>query len=152
MTVILAGTEGIQQFVGKHLGHSEWIEVTQDRIDLFAQATGDCQWIHVDPERAKTGPFGSTVAHGLLTLSMIGDMARTVFRFTGFRMAVNYGYDRVRFPAPVRVGSRVRLGAAVDSVEMIGEAVQTLMDLTIEIEGGAKPACVARMIFRHMPG
>ena len=151
MPVILVGFDGIRERVGTHLGYSDWVELTQDRIDLFARASGDRQWIHIDAERARAGPFGGTIAHGLLTLSMIGDLAKSVYRFSGFWMGVNYGYDRVRFPAPVLVGSRVRLGATVESVEMIGESVQTIMELVVEIEGAQKPGCVARMIFRHTP-
>lgn len=151
MAVILDGAEGIAAHVGQHLGHGDWVTVTQERINLFAEATGDRQWIHVDVERAATGPFGKTVAHGLLTLSMIGDLAKDLFSFKGFRMGVNYGYDKVRFPNPVPVGARVRLGARVLSCEPVDKAVQTIIELTVEMEGAAKPACVAQMIFRHYP-
>jgi acyl dehydratase len=150
VTVVLSA-ETLPTLVGQPLGYSGYVEVTQDRINQFAQATGDDQWIHVDVERAKTGPFGKTIAHGLLTLSMIGVMGKDVFRFEGFKMGVNYGYDKVRFPMPVPVGSRLRLGAKILSFEPLGNAVQTIVELTVEIEGASKPACVAQMIFRHTP-
>jgi acyl dehydratase len=149
MTVILSGIAGLQAHAGQHLGFGPWVEVTQQRINQFAEATGDHQWIHVDVDRARGGPFGKTIAHGLLTLSMIGALSQEVFRFEGFKMGVNYGYDKIRFPQPVPVDSRLRLGAKVMSVETIASGVQTLMELTIEVEGAGKPACVAQMIFRH---
>jgi acyl dehydratase len=150
LTTILTG-ESLPALVGKPLGPGQWVEVTQARIDQFADATGDHQWIHVDIERAKSGPFGRTIAHGLLTLSMIGVLCEQVFRFDGYKMGVNYGYDRIRFPAPVRVGSKLRVAAKVLSFEMLPTAVQTVMELTVEIEGSVKPACVAQMIFRLTP-
>ncbi|MGE0385149.1 MAG: MaoC family dehydratase [Gammaproteobacteria bacterium] len=150
MATVLKGVEGLRAHVGTHLGYSDYATVTQQRIDQFAEATGDRQWIHVDIERAKTGPYGRTIAHGLLTLSMIGDLAKGLFSFDGFRMGLNYGYDKVRFPTPVPVDSRVRLGAKVARCEMINDGVvQTVIELTVEIEGRDKPACVADMIFRH---
>jgi acyl dehydratase len=151
MTTILHGLEGVKAHVGQHLGFSPWYEVTQERINLFAEASGDRQWIHTDVERAAEGPFGKTIAHGLLTLSMIGTMAREVFKFDGFKMGVNYGYERIRFPSPVPVGSKLRLGAKVLSFEELPNAVQTLLELTIEVEGSNKPACAAQMILRHIP-
>jgi acyl dehydratase len=151
MTTILHGLEGVKAHVGQHLGFSSWYEVTQERINLFADASGDRQWIHVDVERAAEGPFGKTIAHGLLTLSMIGTMAQEVFKFEGFKMGVNYGYERIRFPSTVPVGSQLRLGARVLSVDELPNAVQTLIELTIEVEGSKKPACAAQMILRHIP-
>ena len=150
MSTVLKGIEGIRALVGHSLGYGEYVEVTQERIDQFADATGDHQWIHVDVERARSGPYGKTIAHGLLTLSMIGVLSRDMFHFEGFRMGVHYGYESVRFPSPVPVGSRIRLGATIVSCEGTSNGVQTVMEQVIEIEGSAKPACVARMIFRHV--
>jgi len=150
MTTVLKGAEGIHAAVGKSLGFSGYVEVTQERIDQFAEATGDHQWIHVDVQRAKTGPYGKTIAHGLLTLPMIAVLAKDMFRIEGFRMGIHYGYEKVRFPSPVPVGSRIRLGAKVLCCEEVAEGMQTVMEQTIEVEGTTKPACVAQMIFRHM--
>ena len=142
--------ENLPGLIGKDLPFGEWVEVTQERINQFAEATGDYQWIHVDVEKAKAGPFGTTIAHGLLTLSMIGVLNKGgVFKFDGFKMGVNYGYDKVRFPTPVPVGSKVRLGGKVIAYEDLGKSVQTIIELTVEVEGASKPACVAQMIFRH---
>jgi len=143
--------QSLPVLVGRPLGHSSWIEITQDRINRFAEVTGDHQWIHVDEERARNGPFGKTIAHGLLTLSMIGVMAKDVFVFEGFRFGVNYGYEKVRFPTPVPVGSKVRLAAQLLSFAPMGATLQAIIQLTVEAEGQAKPACVAEMIFRLMP-
>ena len=151
MTTILNGPEGVRAHVGRHLGFSPWLEVTQERINLFAEASGDRQWIHIDVERAAAGPFGRTIAHGLLTLSMIGALAQHVFRFEDFKMGVNYGYEKIRFPATVPVGSKLRLGAQILSCDVLPNAVQTVFELTIELEGSQKPACAAQMIFRHIP-
>lgn len=152
MAIVLSGLEGIKAHLGERLGPGDWVTVTQERIDMFAQATGDHQWIHVDVERAKSGPFGKTIAHGLLTLSMIGSLNTDVFKFEGFRMGVNYGYSRVRFPSPVPVESRLRLTAKVLSCEQLeGGIVQTVMEFSVEREAADKPACVAEMIFRHYP-
>ncbi|WP_342363250.1 MaoC family dehydratase [Terrarubrum flagellatum] len=136
--------------VGSALGASEWLLIDQERIDLFAEATGDHQWIHVDPERAKSGPFGATVAHGYLTLSLVNMFLPELFRAEGMTMGVNYGCDRVRFPAPVKVNSRVRgVGELVKAELLTEKAVQTIVRVTIEIEGGQKPACVADAIGRY---
>ncbi|MDB5671177.1 MAG: hypothetical protein JWO25_2136 [Alphaproteobacteria bacterium] len=143
--------QSLPGLVGKTLGPSEWIEVTQERINQFAEASGDRQWIHVDEERAKDGPFGRTIAHGVLTLAMTSSVSKEVFKFDGFKMGVNYGYDKIRFPTPVPVGSRVRLLAKVLDYTPAGNTLQTILEMTIEVEGAAKPACVAQMIFRHTP-
>jgi acyl dehydratase len=136
--------------VGQKLGPSGWLTIEQDRIDLFAKATGDFQWIHVDPERAKGGPFGKTIAHGYLTLSLINEFLPDLIRGEGIRMGVNYGADRLRFPAPVPVGSRIRAVGEVVKAESIGDdAVQVTSRITIEVEGGGKPACVADIISRY---
>jgi acyl dehydratase len=138
--------------VGKPLGASDWLEIRQERIDGFADATGDHQWIHVDPERAKRGPFGKTIAHGYLTLSLVNCFLPQIIEVRGISMGVNYGCDKVRFPAPVPVGSRVRgVGQLVAAEEVKGGAVQASVRVTVEIEGGAKPACVVDTISRFVP-
>ncbi len=151
MTTILNGIEGMKPYIGQHLGFSPWVEVTQERINLFAEASGDRQWIHTDVKRAAEGPFGKTIAHGLLTLSMIGAMAQHVFKIEGFKMGVNYGFDKIRFTSTVPVGSKLRLGARILSCDELPNAVQTVIELTIELEGSHKPACVAQMIVRNIP-
>ena len=146
---ILNGIDEIRAAVGEHLGHSDYQQITQQQIDAFAALTGDDQWIHVDAERAKGGPFGGTIAHGLLTLSLGPHLVRDIFRIEGMRMGVNYGYDRIRFPAPVPVGAKVRVGAQLDAVDDVPGGVQLRMVFTWEIEGSAKPACVATMLLRY---
>ena len=136
--------------VGRQVGPSEWLTVEQDRIDLFARATGDHQWIHVDPERAKDGPFGRTIAHGYLTFSLINMFLPQLFEAKGARMGVNYGTERLRFPAPVPVGTRVRAVGELISADPVGDnAVQTTVRMTIEVEGSDKPGCVADIIGRY---
>ena len=135
---------------GKVIGTSGWVEIDQARIDQFAQATGDHQWIHVDPARAAAGPFGATVAHGFLTLSLLSDLAAGAFRIADTRMGLNYGLDRVRFPSPVPVGSRLRAVCVLDRHEPIAGGAQLTLTVTIEREGGAKPACVAAWVTRHL--
>ena len=136
--------------VGDTYGPSDWLEITQERIDQFADATGDHQWIHVDPERAAAGPFGGPVAHGFLTLSLIPYLTSQLRRVDNVTMGVNYGLDRVRFPAPVRVGSRIRARATINSLDKLSdEAVQLVTRVTIEVEGSSKPACVAHMVSRY---
>ena len=139
----IKGTEG------KHLGYSDWVEIKQDRINMFADATGDHQWIHVDPERAKDGPFGVCIAHGYLTLSLVNMFLPQIVEVRGIRMGVNYGCDRVRFPSPVKVDSKVRGGGEVVKVEEVkGGGVQVTVRITVEIEGGERPACVVDTISR----
>ncbi|WP_288415852.1 MaoC family dehydratase [uncultured Novosphingobium sp.] len=150
MTVVFSH-ESLPGLVGTTLGPGEWMEVTQDRINQFAEASGDHQWIHVDMERAANGPFGTTIAHGLLTLSMISALNQGMFTFSGFKMGVNYGYEKIRFPAPVPVGSRLRVLAKVISYEPVGSTMQTVIEWTVEREGTEKPSCIAQMIFRHTP-
>jgi acyl dehydratase len=136
--------------VGDEHGPSDWLEVTQERIDQFAEATGDHQWIHVDPERAAQGPFGSTIAHGFLTLSLIVKFQFEVRPDDGeFRMGINYGVNRVRFPAPVPVGSRIRGRFKVLEVTEVEGGIQVVTEGTIEREGGDKPVCVAELVSRH---
>jgi len=135
--------------VGSHLGFSDWHEVTQQQVDLFADATGDHQWIHTDPERAKDGPFGTTIAHGYLTLALLPLLLGEVLSIEGPRYAVNYGLNRLRFPAPVPTGSRLRLGATLTSLEPVPGGHQAVLSCTYEVEGSAKPACVADVVFRY---
>jgi acyl dehydratase len=135
--------------VGSHLGHSEWWEITQERVNRFADATDDHQFIHVDPDRAAATPFGGPIAHGYLTLSMAVPLARQIVSVEGVRMAVNYGTNKVRFPAPVPVGSRLRAGAVLRSVEDVPGGVQVVYELTFEVEGGDKPVCVAETVSRY---
>ena len=136
--------------IGEEIAVSGWLEVTQARIDQFAEATGDHQWIHVDPVRAAAGmPSKSTIAHGFLTLSLLSTLIRESLHFTGLRMAINYGLNRVRFPAPVPVDSRVRASFEVVSVDEFDGGAQVTMTATVEREGGDKPVCVAEVVFRY---
>jgi len=139
----------LQALVGAPLGTSDWLDIDQERIDKFAAVTGDDQWIHVDPKRAAAGMFGATVAHGFLTLSLLPFFGRTAFKVGGVRMTVNYGLNRVRFPAPVPVGSRLRAHYKLLSFEPIEGGVQVVTEVTVEREGHAKPVCVAESVGRH---
>jgi acyl dehydratase len=144
------GLEGLRDLAGQDLGTTTWWEITQDRVNTFADATDDHQWIHVDPERAKEGPFGATIAHGYLTVSLIIPLFAKLLDVQGVGMGLNYGLDKLRFPSPVRVGSRIRLHGAVVSVEDVpGNGVQVTLDFTVEVEGSEKPACVARAAYRY---
>jgi len=145
---VITGVDGLKAAVGEHLGYSEYFDVTQERVNQFAEATGDHQWIHVDVERAKTGPFGGPIAHGYLTLSLGPMLYPTVVRIEGFSMGVNYGANKVRFPSPVPVGSKIRLGVKLLEVEEIANGVQMTMEFTFECQGASKPSCVAEIIFR----
>ena len=148
--ITVTGLDGLKALAGQDLGHSSWLEITQDRVDTFADATGDHQWIHVDVERAKQGPFGGPIAHGYLTLSLVIPLFGELLEVEGIKMGVNYGLEKVRFPSPVRVGSKIRLAATVVSVEEVaGNGVQTTFDFTVQIDGSDKPACVARPVYRH---
>ncbi|HWS34332.1 MAG TPA: MaoC family dehydratase [Actinoplanes sp.] len=150
MTTIVNGLDGLRSLAGTDLGPSAWLEITQDRIDTFADATGDHQWIHVDVERAAQGPFGAPIAHGHLTLSLVIPLFTQVLHVEGISMGVNYGLDRVRFPAPVRAGDRIRLTATVVSVDDVPDGgLQGVFDFTVEIENAPKPACVARPVYRY---
>ena len=146
---VVEGVAGLEALVGQHVGESDWMEITQERVQDFADATGDHQWIHVDPERAAAGPFGGPIAHGYLTLSLVSYFLPRVWRVEGFGMGVNYGLERLRFPSPVPVGARVRLCADLAEVAPLEGGVQVTVDLTVEVEGGAKPALVARGLFRY---
>lgn len=141
--------EGVSSFaarLGKHLGYSGWHEVAQEQIDLFADATGDHQWIHVDPERAATGPYGRTIAHGYLTLSLVPILVKQIYQVTGLSMQVNYGVDKLRFPTPVPVNSRLRAGAELIKLEHSGSGRRATVRVTVEVEGSDKPACVVDTI------
>jgi acyl dehydratase len=149
MSPIVPSIDALRDKTGAHLGFSSWHEVSQHQIDLFAEATGDDQWIHTDPERAKDGPFGTTVAHGYLTLSLLPVLLAELLVVEGPRFVVNYGLNRVRFPAPVLVGSRLRLGATLDALEPVTGGHQVTFQCTFELEGSAKPCCVANVVFRY---
>ncbi|MCI3929600.1 MULTISPECIES: MaoC family dehydratase [unclassified Streptomyces] len=147
---IFTSAEELRAAVGEQLGHSDWLEVDQKRIDLFAEATGDHQWIHVDPERAASGPFGATIAHGYLTLALLPALVPQVLRVEGMRMGLNYGTNKVRFPSPVPVGSRLRATVALTEVEPTKDGgVQVTAAVTVEREDGDKPACVAESVSRY---
>lgn len=152
MTTTFDGIGDLETRVGNHLGYSDWHQVTQEQVNLFAEATGDHQWIHVDVERAKGGPFGGPIAHGYLTLSMAPVLMEELVAVNGVAMGVNYGLNKLRFPSPVLVGSRVRLGAQLATVEPISGGAQATYELTFETEGGTKPACVAEAVFRYYEG
>jgi acyl dehydratase len=143
-----ATLDDLRAAVGTVVGQSDWVTIDQDRINLFADATGDHQWIHVDPDLAAKGPFGTTIAHGYLTLSLIPMLAADAIRVEGVRMGVNYGLNRVRFPAPVPSGSRVRATFELLSVEDVEGGVQVTSRVTLEREGGDKPVCVAETVSR----
>jgi acyl dehydratase len=152
MATVFATPRDLLAAVGKPLGASDWLEIRQARIDGFADATGDHQWIHVDPERAKSGPFGKTIAHGYLTLSLVNCFLPQIVEVRGISMGVNYGCEKVRFPAPVPVGSRIRgVGQLVAAEEVKGGAVQATVRVTVEIEGSERPACVVDTISRFVP-
>jgi len=138
----------LKDAVGQEVGVSDWMEITQDRIDTFADATGDDQWIHVDPAKAADGPFGTTIAHGYLTLSLLAPLMLQTYRVEERKMGVNYGLNKVRFPSPVPVGSRVRARNTVQAVEDVKGGVQATFQLTVEREGADKPACVAEVLVR----
>jgi acyl dehydratase len=144
---------GLDEFVaaqGAELGPTDWLEVTQDRVNLFADATDDHQWIHVDPERAASGPFGGTIAHGLLILSLLPHFTSQMYAVDNIAMAINYGYNKVRFITPVRVGSKIRGRAEIARVDQLDGAVQATMTVTVDIDGSDKPAAVAESIVRFI--
>jgi acyl dehydratase len=148
MSVTVNGLDELKKLAGSDLGTSEWIEVTQERINTFADATGDHQWIHVDPEKAAAGPFGAPIAHGYLTLSLFIPLFTELLDVQGVTTKVNYGLNKVRFPSPVKVGSRIRLVAKLTDVEEVPGGVQVTVDGAIEIDGGGKPAAVLQSLSR----
>jgi acyl dehydratase len=149
MSVVVRGTEGIHALVGGDIGTSSWVEVTQDQINGFADLTGDHQWIHTDPERAAGGPFGTTIAHGYLTLSLLVPLLEEILVLENRTSSVNYGLDKVRFPAPVPAGSRVRMSATLVEADDLESGVQVKIDCVFEVDGQERPACVARAVLRH---
>jgi acyl dehydratase len=148
---VFRGVAELEAAVGSHLGYSAWHTITQEQIDLFADATGDHQWIHVDPQKAATGPFGATIAHGFLTLSLVPMLIWQVYRVEGVSAGLNYGADRLRFPSPVPVDSRVRAGVELTAVTPSARGYQVSTRITIEREGDDKPACVVDMLAVVMP-
>jgi acyl dehydratase len=150
MATTVNGIDELKALQGQHLGHSDYVEITQEQVNLFADATGDHQWIHVDPERAaKESPFGGPIAHGYLTLSMLPMLAAQIVEITGFTLTVNYGTEKVRFPSPVPVGARVRAGATLESATPFEGGIQMNLGVTMEVEGGTKPAMVATVVYRR---
>jgi acyl dehydratase len=148
---VFNGIPELEAAVGTHLGWSEWHTVTREQVQQFADATGDHQWIHLDVEKAKDGPFGGTIAHGYLTLSLLPMLVAEVYRLEGVRMGVNYGADKLRFPSPVPVGSQVRGGVELTGAKPIALGVQVSSRVTIERNGGDKPACVVDMLAVVVP-
>ena len=151
MVTHVKNMDELTTLVGTHLGYSEYVTVTQEQVNLFAEATGDHQWIHVDPERAAAGPFGHTIAHGYLTLALIPVLLGGVMQVDGVAMGVNYGTNKVRFTSPVPVGSEVRAGATLASVEEVSGGVQVALDVIVEVKDAPKPSCVAQVVFRYYP-
>lgn len=149
MTTVLNGIDDLKAKVGEHLGFSPYLEITQEQVNLFADATGDHQWIHVDAERAAQGPFGRTIAHGFLTLSLLPRMAASALHIDDVHMGINYGLNRVRFPAPVPVDSRLRGHFKLLAYEPIAGGAQLTMEVTMEREGGDRPVCVAESVSRR---
>ncbi|GAB3299743.1 MaoC family dehydratase [Parasphingorhabdus pacifica] len=145
---VFATPEQIVAAKGEKLGSSDWLTITQEQVNQFADATHDHQWIHVDAERAEQGPFGGTIAHGFLTLSLLPHLNSQTYRFEDVKMGINYGLNKVRFPSPVRVGSRVRSHTELTEVTEISGGLQLTVDVTIEIEGADKPACIAESLTR----
>ena len=140
--------DDLRSMEGEELGVSDWLLVDQDRVNAFADATGDHQWIHIDPERAAASPLGGTIAHGLYSLSLGPALSSTLLRFDGFAHSLNYGYNKVRFPAPVPVGSRIRMRATVQSAEQVGGGIQVTMSQVVEREGSDKPVVVSESVAR----
>ena len=141
--------DNIKEHLGEHLGYSGYQEITQPQVQLFADATGDHQWIHLDVERAKAGPFGGPIAHGYLTLSLAPVLLGEVLKVEGVKMGVNYGANKVRFPSPVPVGAKIRVGAKLVNVEDVAGGLQVTVEATFECEGATKPSCVAELVFRY---
>jgi acyl dehydratase len=153
MAITLNGPDELKAKVGEQLGYSDWVEITQERVNQFAEATGDHQWIHVDVERAKKeSPFGGPIAHGYLTLSLAPTLLGQIMSVKGFAMGVNYGANKIRFPSPVPVGAKLRAGATLLAVDDVGGGgVQLTTQITFELDGGDKPACVAEVVYRYYP-
>jgi acyl dehydratase len=150
MGTVFKDPDAVKNAVGTHLGYSEWEVVDQARINRFADATGDHQWIHVDEDKAKAGPFGATIAHGYLTLSMTNLFLPQLITVENLSMGINYGVNKVRFPTPVKVGSRIRAGAEIVQGEEIPGGIQVIIKMTVELEGSDKPACVVENVTRYL--
>jgi acyl dehydratase len=151
MPIIIQGIEGLKKLAGQNLGKSRWIEVAQDRISQFADVTEDWDWVHVDVEKAKTSPFKGTIAHGFLTMSLIIPMVHDIYKLEGIGMGLNYGFNRLRFPAAVPAGSKVRLDLTLREVKDAGEGVQLTWDCIVECDQAPKPAIVAEWLVRFYP-
>ncbi len=149
MSDTVRSLEELSDLVGQHLGFSEYVTVTQEMVNLFADATGDHQWIHVDPARAAAGPFGTTIAHGYLTLSLVPTLLGGLLKVGGVSMGVNYGVNRVRFSAPVPVGAAIRAEATLVSVDEVSGGVQVTLDVLVTVRDATKPSCVAQVVFRY---
>jgi acyl dehydratase len=149
MTTTVDGLEAFHDLVGKQMGYSEWQTITQERVNLFADATDDHQWIHVDPERAKEGPFGGAIAHGYLTLSLAPVLLNKILRVDNMKFGVNYGANKVRFPTPLPVGSELRMGVTIANAEDVEGGVQVTYDMVFEVRDIPKPACVAQVVYRY---
>lgn len=149
MSVVVTSPKDIHDLVGSKIGTSPWVEITQDQIDGFADVTGDHQWIHTDPARAASGPFGTTIAHGYLTLSLLVPLLEEVMTVENRTSSINYGLDKVRFPAPVPVGSRLRMSATMAEATDVDSGVQIKIDCVFEVDGQERPACVATAVLRH---
>jgi acyl dehydratase len=149
MTTKVHSIEELTSLVGTHLGYSDYRTVTQEQVNLFADATGDHQWIHTDPVKAPAGPFGHTIAHGYLTLSLLPVLCSSILHVEGVSMGINYGTNKVRFTSPVLVGSEVRAGATLTSVEPIAGGAQVVMDVLVEMKDATKPSCVAQVVSRY---
>ncbi len=149
MTTHVKSIADLTPLIGPHLGYSDYRTVTQEEVNLFADATGDHQWIHVDPERAKAGPFGGPIAHGYLTLSLIPVLLGGVMKVDGVAMGVNYGTNKVRFTSPVPVGAEIRAGATLAAVDEVAGGVQVALDVVVEVRDAPKPSCVAQVVFRY---
>jgi acyl dehydratase len=150
MTTIVDGADAFRDLVGQHIGYSEWLTITQEQVNLFADATLDHQWIHTDPERAKeSSPFGGPIAHGYLTLSLAPALLNGMLEVHNVAMGVNYGANKVRFPSPVPVGSELRMGVTVASVDDVDGGVQVTYDLVMEVRDAPKPSCAAQVIYRY---
>jgi acyl dehydratase len=147
--ITIHGVQGLLERAGQELGVSDWVDVEQEKVDTFARLSGDEQWIHVDPERARFGPFGATVQHGFFTLSLSTGLLDQVFRVDDVAVVLNYGLDRVRFTAPLKVGSRVRMHVTLADVREVAGGVQVVYHLVYEVEGQEKPCCVADLVFRY---
>ena len=148
MAIHVSNIEALTPLIGTHLGYSNYRVVTQEQVNLFADATGDHQWIHVDAERARAGPFGQTIAHGYFTLSLIPVLLGGMMKIDGVTMGINYGTNKVRFPSPVPVGSEIRAGATLAAVEPVAGGVQVALDVVVEVKDAPKPSCVAQVVTR----